>query len=244
MKGTRLFSAERDLFSRLRHHRQWPQLACCPWLLHQATGSTLGQRKYLPSCHTRGFPTSANFESKLSVKVLMWLANSRMPRSSCICLLLMYQGAPVARWRHLDCNTCSLRTWVGQRTPMQGTHSPSWGGWVAYVAGLCSWRRDHSFSSGGDPANASFEQPSSWPDHCLATRWVVYLGSPPDNELCRPIQLVPRRVLLAGTGWSTIGNARRLCRRIAERDITVTPSVTCMEWLRWWYENVADVVTS
>jgi len=41
-----------------------------------AMGLTLGQRKYLPSCRTRGFPTSANFESKLAVRALMWSANS------------------------------------------------------------------------------------------------------------------------------------------------------------------------
>jgi len=58
------------------------------------------------------FPASANFESKFSVRALMWSANSGTPRSSCICLLLTYQGAPVARRRHLDCNTCNLPTWV------------------------------------------------------------------------------------------------------------------------------------
>jgi len=41
----------------------WP---CRPWVSHQATGSTLSLRNSLPSCRTRGFPTSANFESKLS----------------------------------------------------------------------------------------------------------------------------------------------------------------------------------
>jgi len=66
----------------------WPAVPFCPWLSRQATGSTLGQVKYLPSCRTRGFPTSANLESKLSVKALMWSANSGTPRSSCICLLL------------------------------------------------------------------------------------------------------------------------------------------------------------
>jgi hypothetical protein len=53
----------------------WPAGSCCPWLSPQATGSTLGQLKYLPSCRTRGFPTSANFESKLTVRALMWSAN-------------------------------------------------------------------------------------------------------------------------------------------------------------------------
>jgi len=51
------------------------------------------------------FPTSANFESKLSVRALMWSANSGTPKSSRICLLLTCQGASVARQRHLDCNT-------------------------------------------------------------------------------------------------------------------------------------------
>ena len=40
----------------------------------QATGPTLSQSKYLPSCRTRGFPTSANLESKLAVTALMWSA--------------------------------------------------------------------------------------------------------------------------------------------------------------------------
>jgi len=66
----------------------WSAAPCRPWLLRQATGSAIGQRKYLQSCRTRGYPTSANFESKLSVRALMWSANSGKPRSSCICLLL------------------------------------------------------------------------------------------------------------------------------------------------------------
>jgi hypothetical protein len=73
-----------------------------PRLTPKASGPTLGQCRYLPSCHTRGFPTPANFESKLAVRALTWSANSGTPRSSCICLLLTYQGAPVARRRHLD----------------------------------------------------------------------------------------------------------------------------------------------
>ena len=42
----------------------------------------------------------------------MWSANSGTHRSSWICLLVTYQRASVARWRHLHCNTCSLQTWV------------------------------------------------------------------------------------------------------------------------------------
>jgi len=46
----------------------WPAGPCRPSLTCQATGSTLGQRKYLPSCRTRVFLTSANSESKLAVR--------------------------------------------------------------------------------------------------------------------------------------------------------------------------------
>jgi hypothetical protein len=89
----------------------WPAGLCRPWLSSQAKGSTLRQLKYLPICRARGFPTSANFESNLAVRALMWSANSGTPRSSCICQLHTYQGAPVARRRHLDCNTCIFWTW-------------------------------------------------------------------------------------------------------------------------------------
>jgi len=75
----------------------WPAVPCRPWLSRQATRSTFGQLKYLPSCRTGVFPTSANFESKLSVRALMWSANSGTPRSSCICLLFTFQGVPVSR---------------------------------------------------------------------------------------------------------------------------------------------------
>jgi hypothetical protein len=34
----------------------WAALPCRPWLSFQATGSTLSQLTYLPSCRTRGSP--------------------------------------------------------------------------------------------------------------------------------------------------------------------------------------------
>jgi len=112
--GGRLFGAVCDSFVELATasgRLDWSAVSCRHWHSRQATGSALGKLKYLPSCRTRGFPPSANFESKLSVRALKWSANSVTPRSSCICLLLTYQQAPVARRRHLDCNTCNLRTW-------------------------------------------------------------------------------------------------------------------------------------
>jgi hypothetical protein len=37
--------------------------------------------------------------------------------------------------------------------------------------------------------------------------------------------------------------AHFLCWRLAERDVTVMPSVTCMDWLRWWYNRTTDTVS-
>jgi len=80
----------RDSFCRLGHRGRWPRLACCPLPpLAFASGDGVNPRSaYLPSCRTRGFPTSANLESKLSARALMWSANSGTTRYSCICLLL------------------------------------------------------------------------------------------------------------------------------------------------------------
>ena len=71
----------------------------------------------------------------------MWSANSGTPRSTCICLLLTYQGVPAARGRHLDCNTCNLRT-RERATDLHAGHAYS-------IIGQCwilSWfqKRDHS----------------------------------------------------------------------------------------------------
>jgi hypothetical protein len=49
-------------------------------------------------------------------------SNSGTPRSSCICLLLTYQGAPVAMRRHLDSTTCNFRTWV-RATDLHAGHA-------------------------------------------------------------------------------------------------------------------------
>jgi len=49
-------------------------------------GSTLSQHRCLQSYQTRGFLTSANFESKLAVRALMWSKKSGTPRSSRFCL--------------------------------------------------------------------------------------------------------------------------------------------------------------
>jgi hypothetical protein len=33
-----------------------------------------------------------------------------------------------------------------------------------------------------------------------------------------------------------------LCWRVAESDVTVTPSIMCVDWLLWWYNHVTDLV--
>jgi hypothetical protein len=113
-KGVRLMSAKAIRLVHLAisdDGLDWPVGPCRHWLSRQATGLTLDQLKYLPSCRNMGFTASANFESKLAVRALVWSANKGTPRSSCICLLLTYQGAPVARRTHLDCYTSRLRRW-------------------------------------------------------------------------------------------------------------------------------------
>ena len=50
---------------------------------------------------------------------------------------------------------------------------------------------------------------------------------------------------LFGLTWSYLDKlCPHFCKRQAESDITVSPSVTCMDWLRWWYKHAADVVSS
>jgi hypothetical protein len=58
-----------------------PQLVC--WTsFHFGYPSGLGRHRCLPSCRTKGFPASANFESKLSVNALMWSVKNEIPKSS------------------------------------------------------------------------------------------------------------------------------------------------------------------
>ena len=70
-KGARLISAIRLVDLTIADDGlDWPAGPCLASFSRQATGSIIGQRKYLPSCRARGLPTSANFESKLAVRAL------------------------------------------------------------------------------------------------------------------------------------------------------------------------------
>ena len=70
----------------------WPAFPCRPWLSRQAAESTFGQLKYLPSCRTRGFPTSVNFESldqgsdvvgkERNAQILVYLPVTYVPRGT------------------------------------------------------------------------------------------------------------------------------------------------------------------
>jgi hypothetical protein len=66
----------------------------------------------LPSCQTNWFPVLANFDSKLSVSALMWLAKNGIPKSSLICLLPTLQVVLVTMRRHFYHSTCSFRMWL------------------------------------------------------------------------------------------------------------------------------------
>ena len=77
-------TAEHDSFRRLGHGLglDWSAGTRRSRFTPRATGPTLGQSKYLPSCRTKGFPTSANLESKLAVRALMWSAKKGTPKSA------------------------------------------------------------------------------------------------------------------------------------------------------------------
>jgi hypothetical protein len=75
-------------------------------------GLTLGQRRNRSSCVNKAFSTSANFESNLSVKDMMWSAKNVTPKSSWICVLPLYKVHYLAMQRHLDWSTCSFLTGV------------------------------------------------------------------------------------------------------------------------------------
>jgi hypothetical protein len=57
--------------------------------------SALGRHRCLPSCRTKGFPASANFESKLSVNALMWSATLK-PKL----VQIIFNASPVPQRKH------------------------------------------------------------------------------------------------------------------------------------------------
>jgi hypothetical protein len=49
--------------------------------------------------------------------------------------------------------------------------------------------------------------------------------------------------------WNVIWHIKSMsalifCSRLAESDVTVTPSVTCRGWLHWWHNHAAHLVSS
>jgi len=188
-------------------------LDCRPWLTRQAMVSTHGRRKFLKICHTCWFTLSDNFESKLSVRAVKLSANSVTPRSSCICLLLTYQGAPVAIRRHLVSNSCNLQTW--------GAFSGFPRAELKYVFGRmrCLYYRtpfltDKSMFLFKRGKNIPFLLSSTlfnlidvrWPDESWV--WV----HPHIMSRVELIGLVPRSVVLVGARWSSVRHKQRLWR--------------------------------
>ena len=88
-----------------------PGVPCLPWLSLQATESTLGHLKYLPSCRTRGFPTSANFQSQLSGQGFNVFGKQRNAQILVYLPTTYVLRGTIARRKHLVCNTCNFRTW-------------------------------------------------------------------------------------------------------------------------------------
>jgi hypothetical protein len=91
-------------------------------------------------CRNKGFPASANFETKNSVSALMWSAKKEIPKFSWICLLPTYKGALVTVRKHMDCNAFSSRTWLRTLTSRSWTLNPSQDGSVACRAAHRFWR--------------------------------------------------------------------------------------------------------
>jgi len=73
---------------------------------YRGPASTLGQRRYLPSCVTKGFLTStlSSVSQRSDVK-------KGTPKFSWTCLLPTLQGSLAAMQRHLDWSTCRFLIW-------------------------------------------------------------------------------------------------------------------------------------
>ena len=115
----------------------WSAVPCGPW--RQATGSTLGQLTYLPSCRDRGVPHISQLwvkalgqgsdvvDKQRNAQILVYLPVTYVPDwCCCLRLVLLKSNARTTVW---------TETWIvtpvasgygcGQRTSTQGTHSPT-----------------------------------------------------------------------------------------------------------------------
>jgi hypothetical protein len=159
--------------------------------------SALGRHRCLPSCRNKGFPTSANFESKLSINALMWSAKNGIPKSSWICLLPKYQGALVAMRKHLDWPLTAFGHGCWQRISRSGMRNPSWDGRAPCRTAHRSRRTDHFSSLGGGQTCPIFGLPSSSPGWRVPTRLAAYQESPQDSGRFGSTELALRETALA-----------------------------------------------
>jgi hypothetical protein len=217
--GAQLNSAGHDALSRLGHRFA---VAKSTGLLTpvdlglrvRLQASTLDQHRYLPSCRTRGFLTSAYVESILAVRVLMRSAENGTPTSSWTCLLLVltYQEATVARRRHLDCNTCKLPTGTANLHMVN----------VKSIMGRLSCLYSDTPYVMERPLLLPRRGPNTlilWATFFLTCYiWdgqvSLYLRSPPNNAVCRSIGMAPLNAVLVEAWWSAVGqcSSRHLWR--------------------------------
>jgi len=110
----------------------WPAVPCRPWLSHQATGSALGQLKYLPSCRTRVSPHQLTLSQGSDVvgkqrnaQILVYLPVTYVP-GFWISWGLTYTHAVVYMWTQFP---------MASDLP-ESNYCPNWGVSVMYY-GAC-----------------------------------------------------------------------------------------------------------
>ena len=162
-KYARLISTERGSFSRYVHRGRsprpasWPKL---PWkVIRHMCQQLVSAKTYLASCRTRRFSTSANFQSKFSVRALMQtqIAEHHGPRVSAV----TYKRAQASKKRNITRHTCSLckqlrlaNLHAGQAYFFRGRMS-----WQHWTTPFLTERSLFSFKRA--QAQPFFEQPSS-----------------------------------------------------------------------------------
>jgi hypothetical protein len=100
-------------------------LSTSPWLIVDDVRQPLVRTSAF-----QGAPAPGNFEPKLSISALTWLAYNRIPTSSRICLLLTHRDSSIA----VRITFAASEHGCGQLTCRPGVHSKTQTGWFAHTA--------------------------------------------------------------------------------------------------------------